>query len=71
VCATSERLMEDVENAPGDTLEIAIRKWVDGMTLEVRGFIRCGELNAVTIQPNQEEVTDETLKILMKLINSE
>jgi hypothetical protein len=52
VCTTSERLKEDVENAPGDTLEIALRKWVDGMRLEVRGFICCGELNAVTIQPN-------------------
>ena len=52
VCTTSERLKEDVENAPGDTLEIALRKWIDGIRLEFRGFICCGELNAVTIQPN-------------------
>ena len=51
-------------------MEIAFRKWVDEIRLEVRGFICCGELNAVTIQPNQEDVPDETRKILAQLLNS-
>ncbi|TNV77086.1 hypothetical protein FGO68_gene3959 [Halteria grandinella] len=63
----SDRLKEDL-NFPHPLI---LRKWESDVGIEFRCFICNQQLNAVTLQPNQQELSDEDRGLISDQFNSQ